>query len=673
MTFSMFKTCAVISALAAFAVVGCSTAKPARPVASALTASSLGATNNPNGTFELNGTTLRVWEDKLITFAPAGGGSGTYAISGAPPAWATFDATTGTLSGTPRTSADTGTFTITQSSGGTSTVFGPYTIEIVGDVMKEQQWHLINSGQAGYARSGGTSGQDIVEKTSVRTNVFGAGVNIAVSDTGTLISHPDLAPNNVSAQNRNYLNNYNSSHSWLGDPTPSYAQADYAHGTAVAGLAAAKGWNGIGGRGVASEANFSAFLFIQAQTQLERTGLYDTGLMDQFNGSFDVGNYSWGDAQCAFTEYNDAYFAKLKYGVTNQRGGRGSIFVMAGGNDWVVDKSDCGGGSGYAFGNANFTEALTSPYMVAVGAINADGISSSYSSPGSALWVTAPGGEYGYSTAISGSPEASEPALVTTDFAGCGNGLKSLGRDNSAFDAGGFPNTDCYYTSTMNGSSGATPITTGTVALMLSVNPNLTWRDVKYVLATTADRVDASRVQNSQPGATTQLSGHAYELPWTKNAANHWFHDWYGFGRVNVDSAVAAARLYAANSLGTLTETNWIHDSGTISVSVPTGATGATNPLSVSSSLVIEAVQARISVTGCAADVGLELKSPSGTVSYLMNVNSGIGETNISNHRFLSNAFLDENTNGTWTLRVVEGKTSCTPVLTHWSLNFFGH
>jgi subtilisin-like proprotein convertase family protein len=162
-------------------------------------------------------------------------------------------------------------------------------------------------------------------------------------------------------------------------------------------------------------------------------------------------------------------------------------------------------------------------------------------------------------------------------------------------------------------------------------------------------------------------------LPWTKNAANHWFHDWYGFGRVNVDAAVAAARAYVAGSLGTLTETNWAQDSGTINVTVPTGSSGVTRTLSVSNSLVIEAVQARVSVTGCAADVGLELTSPAGTVSYLMNVNSGIGETNISNHRYLSNAFLDENSSGTWTLRVIEGKTNCTPVLTNWKLNFFGH
>ena len=67
----------------------------------------------------------------------------------------------------------------TETTSGVATKYGPYTIEIVGDVMKEQQWHLINSGQTGYALKTGTAGQDIIEKTSVRTNVMGTGVTVA--------------------------------------------------------------------------------------------------------------------------------------------------------------------------------------------------------------------------------------------------------------------------------------------------------------------------------------------------------------------------------------------------------------------------------------------------------------------------------------------------------------
>ena len=42
----------------------------------------------------------------------------------------------------------------------------------------------------------------------------------------------------------------------------------------------------------------------------------------------------------------------------------------------------------------------------------------------------------------------------------------------------------------MNGTSSATPVTSGSLALILEANPNLTWRDVKYIIAKTATKVD---------------------------------------------------------------------------------------------------------------------------------------------------------------------------------------
>jgi len=64
----------------------------------------------------------------------------------------------------------------------------------------------------------------------------------------------------------------------------------------------------------------------------------------------------------------------------------------------------------------------------------------------------------------------------------------------------------------------------GVVALMLSVNPRLTWRDVPILLAHTARKNDSN------------------DGEWINSPANLRVHPYYGFGVVDADAAVAAAR-----------------------------------------------------------------------------------------------------------------------------------
>ena len=44
----------------------------------------------------------------------------------------------------------------------------------------------------------------------------------------------------------------------------------------------------------------------------------------------------------------------------------------------------------------------------------------------------------------------------------------------------------------MNGTSSSTPMVAGVAALMLQANPNLSWRDVRVILAKTARQNDSS-------------------------------------------------------------------------------------------------------------------------------------------------------------------------------------
>lgn len=613
------------------------------------------------------------YQDRAFNFKPPESpANGIFAISTSVEGLS-FNATTGTLSGWPRKSGDSASFTVSVT-GSANKTYGPYFLRTTGNPLKEHQWHLNNYGQKNFSSQAGVVNEDLRLGATIAGDVTGRQVRIVVSDTGIYQAHPGLSPNIWAAGSRNYLLPYSAG--WSGDSTPNINQSELAHGTQVAGLMAEKGWTNFGGRGVAPDASLSGFLYIQAQNSLNTSGYKTAAYLDQFQGDFDIFNYSWGEEQCGLSESSQGFFDKLLYGVTYLRQGKGAIYVKAAGNDYIGNLSSCYGdsvGDDYYLGNSNFVEEDSTPYMIMVGATNAKGKSSSYSSPGSNIWISAPGGEFGGDANTVSTDN--EPALLTTDFPGCGLGKKSL-RGNS-FDSGTNAASDCMHTSTMNGTSGAAPILAGAVALILEANPQLTWRDVKYILAKTADKVDPTSGVGLHPAAAYRLSGHNYQEGWVTNAAGNSFHNWFGFGRVNVDKAVALARSYGVN-LGIFKQTNsggtWKYQSGAVNLAVPdASAAGVSHSLSVSDGMSIEAVQVSVSISNCIGEIGLELRSPSGTKSILMNINSFILEDSMSDHIFLSNAFFEESSLGSWTLKVIDGAAGCNASLVSWRLNVLGH
>jgi hypothetical protein len=207
---------------------------------------------------------------------------------------------------------------------------------------------------------------------------------------------------------------------------------------------------------------------------------------------------------------------------------------------------------------------------------------------------------------------------------------------------------------------------------MLEANPALTWRDVKHILASTSDQVDATL------GATIiTINGVAYdaEPAWLTNAAGYKFHNYYGFGRVNVAAAVTAAKAYTAGSLGTFTYSSWA-SSGTLNTAIQDNdASGLSNAISVSDSKSIEAVQVKINLTHpYTGQLAIELTSPSGSKSMLFNPKNIFASSNgLTNFILLSNAFYGETSNGNWTLKVVDTNSGNTGTLTNWSIRVFGH
>ena len=65
----------------------------------------------------------------------------------------------------------------------------------IPDPLFGQQWALRNTGQASFAAGGGVAGQDLNMEETLVGGPTGAGVQVAVADTGLEICHPDLAAN----------------------------------------------------------------------------------------------------------------------------------------------------------------------------------------------------------------------------------------------------------------------------------------------------------------------------------------------------------------------------------------------------------------------------------------------------------------------------------------------
>ncbi len=385
------------------------------------------------------------------------------------------------------------TLTVTDGNGNTSSVADRVYAAVGEDPLLGQQWHLNNTGQSGNDGTG-VVGEDlnvfpVWAGCGVLDSCRGEGVTVAVVDDGLDITHEDLAANVVPGGSFNYLADN-------GDPSPTVTRDR--HGTAVAGIIGAVGFNDVGVVGVAPRTGLVGYNLLAVGTataEQEATAMA--------NGQEDISNNSWGpeDGLGTYWDAPQVWIDAILFGLTQGRGGLGKIYLWAAGNGFPADYSG--------------TDAYASyPGVIAVGALDDKGKSVSYSEAGANVLISAPAGEY-----------CDTHTITTTDVTG------TFGYNPP--DLAGDPPDDVYpdesnqnYTRCMNGTSAATPMVSGVVALMLQANGNLGWRDVRAILATTARKTDPEN------------------FDWFDNGAGLHFNHFYGFGAVDAAAAVAAARSW---------------------------------------------------------------------------------------------------------------------------------
>lgn len=530
---------------------------------------------------------------------------------------------------------------------------GPYSIQVKGDPFAYQQWFLSNKGQNSYSLSLALVGVDLNYQQTLRSNIKGKNVEIVVSDSGVQEDHEDLKDNIF----RSFSKNYELNSPYFGNSTPNLNIEENFHGTAVAGIIASIGWNGIGVRGVAPESKIIPYKFIGVAT----TTLKE---IDQASGNFDIYNYSYGEDESSPSSESPLFLNQVKYGTSYYRNGKGSIYVKSAGNDYFIENCDQNNNcSPTILGNSNFGGALNTAFeSIIVGAVNSQGKKSSYSSPGSNLWISSFGGEYG----------GESPAIVTTDFIGCNYGISNANSSLNVFEFGGVGNSSCNYTSGMNGTSAAAPLVSGSIALVLEKYPNLTWRQVKFILAKSAKKIDPNMGNISHPINSRNLSGHIFDQGWVKNNAGYWFNNYFGFGLLDVDNAMKEAEKIPSID-NSIIITGGISN---VNKQIPDNSAAGTSTsvfFSNSKNYYIEGVQVKIETTHpYLQELGFELISPSGTKSILLNLNSYVVRNNNLSYDalFLTNAFFGEKANGNWTIRVIDGMAQDVGILKNIEFNW---
>ncbi|MEB3212445.1 MAG: S8 family serine peptidase [Leptolyngbyaceae bacterium] len=362
-----------------------------------------------------------------------------------------------------------------------------------------QQWHLRATTLNGQMIEAHVNVEDAWKVTQ------GKGVTIAVVDDGFDIDHPEFKQPDKVLHPRDVTLGIDDARPK--DPHPQYKEN---HGTACAGVACASGDDQA--FGVAPEATLMPIRFV--------SGLGSQAETDAFVWAVDHGadiiSCSWGPADGPWWDPSDPIHQQvaalpdstrlaLDYAVTHGRDGKGCVITWAAGNGNESVDND---------GYASYEK------VIAVAACNDSNRRSVYSDFGKAIWCTFPSSDFGYGPL--NHPEPKTSGIWTTDRFGA-----------DGYNPGELnPNADLlgdqhgHYTDTFGGTSSACPGVAGIAALILAVNPDLKWDEVKTILRQAAVKIDEAAGEYDEDGHSP----------------------FYGYGRPDPSKAVAIAQSLCAET-----------------------------------------------------------------------------------------------------------------------------
>lgn len=493
-----------------------------------------------------------------------------------------------------------------------------------GDPLFKYQWHLQSNG-------------DVVSNTHNEATIKGNDLDILqvyslqrgtdktivqVVDTGVELKHEDL---HVSQKY-----SYNSKNA-TDDPTATRAVSTYdklspfeiGHGTAVAGIIGAIANNGVGLRGVVPNATIAGSNWLEDQSMQDLDLLWYSAT---FADDILVSNNSWGAYMSKDTNYEEI----LKLASTELRGGKGRIFTFAAGNERKT------------YGNANLSYISNNRYAIAVASIDNDNKYSDYSNPGSNILVSAYGGrEYDKG-----------PSIATTLLTGKSYYRSELGLSHGAitFD----DDTQRSYTFAMNGTSAATPMVSGALALVLTSCPDLSYRDIRWLLSYTSKKIDLN------------------ESNWIKNSAGRNHNINYGYGLIDANAMIKECQSRYYETLPT--EKIYTTGKKLVNVHIEDNNTTKYFSISVEKELTIEWIELTVdSDHPYAGDYEIHLISPAGARTQIIAPNEARDDFYRGGFRFSSAAFIGEKSKGTWIVEVVDRLKEDSGNIISLEIKVYGH
>lgn len=334
---------------------------------------------------------------------------------------------------------------------------------------------------------------------------------------------------------------------------------------------------------------------------------------------YDVSNNSWGYTSSFTDNFQTTQFAPvlaaLQADVQYGRAGLGTAMVFAAGNDKIIDLSGNPVGD-----DVNFHNFTNSRFTITVGGLNADGSEGTFSNPGVSLLISAPA-----------------VGLIADDGT-------AVGSTNTAY---------------FSGTSGAAPLVSSTVALMLAANHNLGYRDEQEILALSS---------TSHSGSTVN-GAHDF------NGGGMLFNRDVGFGMLDASAAVALARNWDHTS--TLANEKEVDFSFTPTSGMNSTSSSLSFSLSAASGwgkFSTEHVDLDLSISDAdLADLQFNLVSPSGTVSKVADhiMLNTTGQTYLS-FTFGDVQFMGENPYGNWTLQFSHATPSGTFDVSQADVHIYG-